>query len=307
MKIAIFGVGGVGGYLGGLLAQAGHEVVLIARGGHLEAIRDRGLQIKSVHGDFILPSVQATDEPERVGIVDYVIVAVKHYQLKEAGIGLQPLVGPETTVVPLQNGIDAHDILISILGVESVVGGVTSIVSMIEAPGVIRQASQTRSVYVGELDKTKSERCQWLVDAWVGCGVQAVQPEDIIIPMWTKYLFIASYGGVSSLAQVPAGELLACPESRVLLEHAMQEIETLAQAKGIRLAPDVVSTTMVMLEHFEPTTTSSIQRDVAAGRPFELEAFSGTVVRLGRERGVPTPVHEMIYGLLKPQLIQAQS
>jgi 2-dehydropantoate 2-reductase len=134
-----------------------------------------------------------------------------------------------------------------------------------------------------------------------------VQPKDIKIPMWTKFLFMASYGGVSSLARVPSGELLDCPESRETLIRSMEEVEAVARAKSIDLAPDVIPAALAILENFEPTTTSSTQRDVAAGRPFELEAFSGTVVRLGGELGIPTPVHELLYSLLRPMLLQTQS
>ncbi len=305
MKIAIFGAGGVGGYLGGLLAQIDHDVYFIARGEHLQAMKTNGLQVKSIHGDFHIQPIKAAADPNQVGEVDYVVVAVKHFQLKEAASLMEPLKGSHTTVVPLQNGVDAHDVLISTLGIDGVVGGFTSIVSMIEAPGIIRQPSMIRDVLVGELDKVKSDRCQRIVDAWAGCGVNAVQPDDIFIPMWTKYLFIAAFGGVSSLALVPSGDLLGSPETRKLLIRAMEEIEALARAEGIHLAPDVVSNAVAMLEKFEPTTTSSMQRDVASGKPFELEAFSGTIVRLGQEMGIPTPVHEMIYALLKPQLKRA--
>jgi 2-dehydropantoate 2-reductase len=307
MKIAVFGAGGVGGYLGGLLAHIGHDVSFIARGKHLEAIRTHGLQIKSIHGDFRIQPAFATDDPNQVGQVDYVVVAVKHFQLCEAASMMKPLLGRTTTIVPLQNGVDAHDVLISSLGSRYVVGGLTRMVSMIEAPGIIQQRSRICEVYVGELDKTRSERCQRIVDAWLEGGIQAVQPEDIDVPLWTKYLFMAAYGGVSSLAQVPSGELLECPESRGLLIRAMREIEALARVKGIPLASDVVLSAVRTLEKFEPTTTSSTQRDVASGRRFELEAFSGTVVRMGREEGVPTPVHEMLYALLKPQLIRTQA
>jgi 2-dehydropantoate 2-reductase len=307
MKIAVFGAGGVGGYLGGLLSQINHDVYFIARGEHLKAIQKSGLQIKSIHGDFHIQHAQATDNPHQVGQVDYVIAAVKHFQLQEAASLMKPLIGGDTTIVPLQNGVNAHEILISALGSDGVVGGFTSIVSMIEAPGIIRQPSMMREVFVGELNRSRSDRCQRIVDAWADCGVEAVQPEDIFIPMWTKYLFIAAFGGVSSLAQVPSGGLLGCPESKALLVHAMEEIEVIARTKGINLAPEVVSNAVTKLERFESTTTSSMQRDVASGRLFELEAFSGTIIRLGREISVPTPVHEMLYALLKPQLIQAQS
>lgn len=307
MKIAVFGAGGVGGYLGGLLAQINHDVYFIARGEHLKAIQKSGLRVRSINGDFHLQNAQATDDPRQVGQVDYVVVAVKHFQLRDAARLMEPLIGSDTTIVPLQNGVDTHEILISILGSDGVVGGFTSIVSMIEAPGIIRQPSRMREVFVGELNRSRSDRCQRIVDAWADCGVVAVQPEDIYIPMWTKYLFIAAFGGVSSLAQVPSGALLECAESKALLVRAMEEIENLARAKSINLASDVVSNAVAKLEKFEPTTTSSTQRDVASGKPFELEAFSGTIIQLGREMGIPTPVHEMLYALLKPQLIQAQS
>jgi len=307
MKIAVFGAGGVGGYLGGLLALAGHDVSFIARGEHLEAIRAVGLKVNSVNGDFKVQPAVATSAPGDIGPVEFVIVAVKHYQLSEVARQIKPLIGSKTTVVPLQNGVDAHDVLIESLNPKAVVGGFTRIVSMIEAPGVIHQPSKIQEVYVGELDRSQSNRCQKIVDAWAECGVDAFQPEDIYTPMWTKFLFIAAYGGVSSLAQVPSGELLACPESRDLLVRAMQEIEAVGRARGIVLASDAVPAAIATLECFEPTTTSSTQRDVAAGNLFELEVFSGTVVRLGREAGITTPVHEVIYGLLRPALLRAIS
>jgi len=308
MKIAIVGAGGLGGYLGGLLAQSPqNDVFFIARGEHLNAIRTSGLQVKSVHGNFWIKHAQATDDPRDVGQVDYVLVTVKHFQLTEAVSIIRPLIKKGTTIVPLLNGIDAHEVIIAALGSEYVVGGLARIVCMIEAPGIIRQPSMIRQVCVGELDQTKSERCQQIIDAWAEWGVDATQPSDICIPLWTKFLFMASYGMVSSLARVTSGELLHCPECRNLLIRVMEEVEGLARAKGICLAEDVVPAAIATLENFEPTTTSSTQRDVAAGRIFELEAFSGTVLKMGHELGIPTPVNEMIYALLLPQLLKAES
>jgi 2-dehydropantoate 2-reductase len=307
MKIAVFGAGGVGGYLGGLLAFAGHEVGFITRGDHLNAIRSQGLVVKSVNGDFKVDPVLATSESEEIGKVEYVIVAVKHYHLPEVAPRIKPLMGDRTTVIPLQNGVDAHEHLIKKLGPDHVVGGFTRIVSMIEAPGIIHQQSKIQEVYVGEIDRSHSERCQRIVDAWRECGVDAYHPKDLYGPMWTKFIFMASYGGVSSLAQVPSGALLDCEESRDLFVKAMHEVEAVGLAIGIDLAADVVPAALATLERFERTTTSSTQRDVAAGKLFELEAFSGTVVRLGREVGVPTPIHEVLYGLLRPALLRALS
>jgi len=305
MRIAIFGTGGVGGYFGGLLAHSGHEVTFIARGEHLRAIRAAGLKVKSVNGDFTVHPAQATDTPADVGSVAYVVVAVKHYSLREAASRLRPLVGPETTVVPLLNGVDAHELLIEAVGTGPVVSGLCSLVSLVEAPGVIRQESKLRRVVVGELDRRKSDRVERLVEAWAAAGAEAIHAEDILVALWTKFVFIASFGGVTALARCTAGELLGSCETRELFIQAMREVEAVARARHIELAPDAVERGLSIAVDFEPTATSSMQRDVAAGKPFELEAFSGTVVQLGVEVGVPTPVHRMIYGLLKPALLKA--
>jgi 2-dehydropantoate 2-reductase len=307
MNIAIFGAGGVGGYFGGLLAQAGHEVTFIARGDHLTAIRQNGLKVLSVNGDFTISPAEATEDPADVGPVDYVILGVKHYHLPDVAPQIKPLVGPNTTVVPLLNGVDAHDYLIESLGPKPVVGGLCSIVAMIESPGVIRQLSKLRRVIVGELDYRKSERVDKLIQAWKACGAEAIHAEDIHAAMWTKYLFISSLGGVSSLARVSIGELRENAHTRKLYADAMREVEALARAQDIQLAPDVVASALELTDSFEPSATSSMQRDVTSGSPFELEAFSGKIVRLGKELGVSTPVHEAMYALLLPSLERATS
>jgi len=307
VRTAIFGAGGVGGYFGGLLAQAGHEVSFIARGEHLRALQEAGLRVNSVNGDFTIRPARATDTPAEIGPVDYVVVAVKQYSLREAAPQIRPLVGPETTVVPLLNGVDAHQPLIEAVGAGPVVGGLCSLVSLVEAPGVIRQESKLRRVVVGELDRRKSDRVERLVRAWAAAGAEAIHAEDILVALWTKFVFIASFGGVTSLARCNAGELLASRETRELFVEAMREVEAVARARHIELAPDAVEKGLSIAVAFEPTATSSMQRDVAAGKPFELEAFSGTVVRLGEQAGVATPMHQMLYGLLKPALLKAMA
>ena len=307
MKVAIFGTGGVGGYFGGLLAHAGHDVTFIARGENLEAIQANGLQVKSVNGDFTVYPASASDDPAEVGPVEYVVVAIKHYHLPEAASALKPLVDPETTVVPLLNGVDAHEHLIAALGEGPVVGGLCSLVTLREAPGVIRQETKLRRVVVGELDRTQSDRVERLVQAWAETGAEAIHPPDIYVAMWSKLLFIASFGGISSLARCTAGGMLSAAESRQLFIDAMREVAAVARAHNIALANDIVDTTLAFADGLEPTATSSMQRDVAAGQPFELEAFSGTIVRHAGELGVPTPVHSTIYSLLKPALLKAQA
>lgn len=307
MRIAIFGTGGVGGYFGGLLAHAGHEVTFIARGENLRAIQSNGLQVKSVNGDFRVSPAQATDDPATVRPVDYVVVAVKHYHLDQAAPAMRPLVGPDTTVVPLLNGVDAHEHLIPALGAEAVVGGLCSLVSLVEAPGVIRQETKLRRVVVGELDRSRSERVERLVQAWAETGAEAIHAQDIHVAMWTKLVFIASFGGVGSLARCNMGAMLASPETRTLFIEAMREVEAVARGRGVALPPDVVAKSLAMAEGFEPIATTSMQRDVADGKPFELEAFSGTVASMGEAVGVPTPVHRQFYALLRPALLRAMA
>jgi 2-dehydropantoate 2-reductase len=306
MKIAVFGAGGVGGYFGALLARDGHEVHFLARGAHLAQMQTHGLRIKSPHGDFTLDPVHATDAPADVGPVEYLIVAVKHYDLAPAAPKLRPMVAEEATIVPLLNGVDAHEVLADMLGEQRVVGGFCALVSMIEAPGVIRHESELRRVVIGELDGRRSERTQRLIQAWKASGVkEASASEDILVEMWRKYLFIASLGGIGSLSQATVGEMLASEETRALLVDAMKEVRTVGVAAGIDLPKQAVDEAVAFLERFESSATTSMQRDVAAGKRFELEAFSGYLFRKGRHLQTPTPIHRTIYGALLPALRRA--
>jgi len=306
MRIAVVGAGGVGGYFGGLLARAGNEVIFLARGKHLQAMRERGLHvISSTHGEFTILPAAAEEDPARVGPVDYVIVALKTYHLEAAAPTLAPLVGAGTTVIPLLNGVTAHEVLRAHLPRPAVAGGLCAVFSQIEAPGVIRMGGNVKTVVVGELEGPPSERLDRIVEAWKGQGVEASQSDDILAALWTKFLFIASAGGATSLARVPIGVVRAQEETRTLLVEAFQEVEAVARAQGIRLAPDVVETTLRMVDGLEPQVTTSMQRDVAAGKRFELEAFSGTIVRAGGAVGIATPVHAAIYALLLPALRRA--
>jgi 2-dehydropantoate 2-reductase len=307
MKIAIFGTGGVGGYFGGLLADAGHDVVFIARGDHLAAMRTSGLRVKSVHGDFAIQPAHATDDPASVGPVDYVIVSVKHYSLEGAAPGVAKLVGPQTMVVPLLNGVNAHEILASRVPQQALVGGLCSVVSMIESPGVIRQESEFRSVVVGEFDHQPSDRVGRLVEAWKESGAEASQAEDIHVAMWQKFIFITAFGGVGALTRANAGEIRANPETRQLVVDAAREVAAVGRAEGVHLPGDAADRAIAFFDSMGPMSTSSMQRDVAAGLMFELEAFSGTAVRRGRSGGVATPVNEMLYALLLPAMKKAMT
>lgn len=302
MKIAVVGAGGVGGYFGGLLATGGHHVSFISRGEHLRALKEHGLQIKSPHGDIRVSNTISTNDPKEVGQVDYIIIAVKNYHLEDVARQLSPLVGPATTVVPLLNGVEAHEVLAKEIGRDKVVGGLCTIISMIESPGVIRQTSQIRKIVIGELDLSPTERVERIVQAWADVGVQASQSTNIFSEIWTKFTFIASFGGVTSLSRADAGEINKFEGTRKIFMEAMREVEEVAVANGVKLEASAVESGVKVAQSLEPTSTSSMQRDVAEGRPFELEAFSGKIVRLGNELSIETPIHRAIYWLLLPAL-----
>jgi 2-dehydropantoate 2-reductase len=300
MRIAVFGTGAVGGYFGGRLDQAGEEVVFIARGEQLRALRDRGLRVDSLKGDFVVRPVQATDDPAQVGIVDAVLVGVKAWQVTEAAQAMRPLVGPETFVVPLQNGVEAPSQLAAVLGAEHVLGGLCRIVSFVVEPGHVRHAGLEPYVALGELDNHPSKRVEKLREAFTRAGVTAEIPPDIQVATWEKFLFIASFSGVGAVTRAPAGVLRSLPETRQMLEQAMHEILALAWAWEIGLPEETIRQTMALINSLPPGGTASMQRDIMEGRPSELETQSGAVVRLGQEVGVATPLHTFIYHSLLP-------
>ena len=302
MKVAILGAGAVGGYYGALLARSDQEVTFIARGAHLAVIRDRGLRVESVHGNFEVYPVLASDDPAQVGPVDLVLVTVKSYNLEGAAEAGRPLVGPETVALPLLNGLDAADRLAAAWGGEHVLAGLTHISASVPAPGVIRQVSAVRRITLGERDGAITPRAARIRSILAASGAEAVLTTAIDVALWEKFLFIASISGVCCLARQPMGTVLATPKTRQLYVEALREVEVVARARGVALPPDAVEQTLTITEGFAPQTKPSLLAALEAGQPLELEAMSGTVVRYGREAGVPTPVHAMIYAALKPSL-----
>jgi 2-dehydropantoate 2-reductase len=307
MRIAIMGTGGVGGYFGGLLAQAGNDVIFIARGEHLAAIRAHGLRVESIHGDFTVRPAQAAADPATVGPVDYVLFATKTHHFDQALDAMRPLIGPATTILPLQNGIDAAERTAAALGGDHVIGGLCQVGSYIAAPGVIKQISQFRRIVAGELDGRITPRVQAIVAALQAAGAAADATADIRKALWTKFIFIAPFSGVGAVARVPAGEIMACAETRGLLEDAMREVAAVAHARGITLDADIVAKTMAFCAAMEPQQTASMQRDVMSGKPSELESMIGVLVRFGVELGVQTPVFQFFYAALLPQERRARN
>ena len=306
MRVAIFGTGGAGGYFGALLARAGEEVTFIARGEHLRAIRAGGLRVETPGEDLLIHPARATDDPEQVGVVDAVLVGVKTWQLGEAAEAMHPLIGPRTFVVPLQNGVEAAGKLAQVLGPGRVLEGLCGTVSRVVGPAHILSLGETNFIKFGEPDDRRSERAERLRRAFERAGVRAEVPADIRVALWEKFIFVAPYGGVGALTRAPAGVIRGLPETRRLLERGMQEIFEVARARRVALADDVVQKTFGLMDALAPGATTSLQRDIIAGRRSELDAWSGAVVRLGREAGVETPLHEFIYDSLLPSELRAR-
>ena len=300
MNIAIYGAGGVGGYYGGVLARAGHEVSLVARGAHLAAIRRTGLRVRSPGGDFDVRPAVATDDPGEIGQVDAVIVAVKSLHLTAVRDGIGPLLGPDTLVVPLLNGVDAHEALLPAVGPARMGKGLTRIMSEVSAPGEIRHIGVEPYVAMAEWDGRASPRVDALVSALSDAGVQAETPTDIDVALWLKFAFVCSVGGVCAVCRMPIGPVRSLPASRDLLRSAMREIAAVGTARGVPLPEDTAARALAIADSFPAEGTSSLQRDIAAGVPSELDAWSGAAVRLGGRAGVPTPVHSFIYAVLLP-------
>lgn len=306
MKIAIYGAGGVGGYYGAVLAHAGHEVSLIARGTHLAAIRQDGLRVLSPRGDLTVHPAAATDDPAVIGPVDAVIVAVKSPHLPAVRDGIGPLLGPGTLVVPLLNGVDAHKALLPAVGRERMGKGLTRIIAEISRPGEIRHVGLEPYVAMAEWDGGASPRVEALVAALAEAGVDAEIPPDIDAALWFKFLMICSIGGVCAVCRTPVGPVRTLPETRDLLRRAMQEVAEVARARGVDLPQDAVPRALRIADSLPPDGTSSLQRDLAAGVPSELDDWSGAAVRLGAQAGVETPVQSFIYSVLLPGETEAR-
>ena len=300
MRIAVFGTGGVGGYFGGRLAQAGHDVWFIARGAHLRAIREHGLKVDSAAGDFTIFPANAIDDVSEIGEVDLVILGVKAWQVSEAARTMKPLVGRHTTVVPLQNGVDAASQLVDQLGADKVIGGLCRIVSFVVEPGHIRHAGFAPSIIIGELDNRRTERIESIAQTFQRAGLDTTVAADIQVALWTKFLFIASFSGVGAMANAPAGVVRKDPKWRALILAAMAEIYALAHARGVKLPANSVETVMASVDGLPEDATSSMHRDIAAGKPSELDSQNGAVVRMAHENAVEVPTHTLIYQTLKP-------
>jgi 2-dehydropantoate 2-reductase len=303
MRIAVVGTGGVGGGFGAAMAKAGADVTFIARGAHLAAMRRQGLKVQGGRGETHVVPTRATDDPASIGPVDVVLFCVKLWDVESAGNAIKPLVGPETAVIPLQNGIDAPERLIPILGAKAVMGGVAQISASIVAPGVIQQVGTFMRMIFGELDGRRSKRGEELLALCLKAGFDATLSEAILTELWMKFILLAANASVMALARQPIGVVRDDPDMRAVLTAAYRETVDVGRARGIALPADALDKVLDFLGHAPPAMKPSMAIDLDRGNRLELPWLSGKVVELGRKLGVPTPTHDMAYAMLKPYIM----
>ena len=306
MRIAIYGTGGVGGFVGAKLALVGEDVTFVARGPHLDAIRSNGLRLDAAANQYLIKPAKATNDTAAVGTVDAVILGVKTWQVSEAAEAIRPMIGPQTFVLTLQNGIDAPTQVATALGWEHVVAGRCAIVSYIVAPGHIRSLLDGINVEFGEWDNRPSKRTAQLQDLFLRAGFASVLASNIQMALWDKLMLVVSWGSVGAATRAPVGGIRAVPEAKMLWQAAIHEIAAVAIAHQVPLPDERIAAALAFIDNGPAAATTSLQRDLAAGRPSELEAWTGAVVRLGREVNVPVPVHDMIYASLLPTELRAR-
>jgi 2-dehydropantoate 2-reductase len=300
MKIAVIGAGGVGGTFGAALASAGADVWFLARGAHLDAMRTDGLRIVSPRGDTHLVPTQASDDPAAIGRADVVLFCVKLWDVENAGERIRPLVGPGTAVIPLQNGIDAADRLIPILGAGAVLGGVAQVSATIEAPGVVRQTGTFMRLVFGEFNGERSARGEAFLALCRKAGFDADLSTQIQTELWLKFIVLATNSAITAATRLPFGKLRGDQDVMALFEAATKEVVAVGRAKGIALPEDAAQRNMSFLAGAPAAMMASMAHDLIRGNRIELPWLSGKVVALGRELGVPTPVQSTLYAVLKP-------
>jgi 2-dehydropantoate 2-reductase len=303
MRIAVVGAGGVGGGFGAALAKAGADVTFIARGPHLAAMKSQGLKVQGGRGETHLVPTKATDDPAEIGQVDIVLFCVKLWDVESAGQRIGPLIGPNTAVIPLQNGIDAAERLIPILGKNAVMGGVAQISASIVGPGQILQVGTFMRMIFGELDGSISKRGEDFLALCLKAGFDATLSERILTELWMKFILLASNASMMSATRQPIGKLRDDPDLRPIFIAAYREVMDVGRAKGVALPDDAVERILDLTSHMPPAMKASMALDLDRGNRLELPWLGGKVAELGRQLGIPTPTHGMMYALLKPYIM----
>jgi 2-dehydropantoate 2-reductase len=299
MRIAVIGTGGIGGPYGASLAKAGADVTFVARGAHLAAMRENGLRVEGDRGETLVQPAQATDDIAGIGLVDYVLLCVKLWDVESAGEQIRPIVGPETAVVPLQNGVDSAERLVPILGRGAVMGGTAFVTGSIVAPGVVRQTGSYQQMTFGEIDGRASPRGERLRDLCAAAGFEGILSPDVRVPIWEKFLVLVPLANVNALTRVPLGRYRADPDLWALVEASISETEAVGRAEGVALKPDAVEKGLAMIRSMPDHHMTSMGNDLLRGNRLELPWFAGKVVELGRRHGIATPVNSFVYAALK--------
>ena len=295
MKFVMMGSGGVGGYYGARLAQAGHEVTFVARGSHADAMKRDGLRVRSELGDAVVKPARVVADPAEAGMADAVIVAVKLWDSEAAAQAIRPIVGPRTMAVSLQNGVDKDDVLSAAVGAERVIGGMTHIAAVIAEPGVIGHTGKLQRITVGELSGGTSARVDALVAALQGAKIEAVVSPNIRQATWEKFIFLTAISGMTALTRRPVGDVRANPATRAMLLAALEETASVAIAEGIELPAELPQKLLTMIDGLAPAMLASMAQDLLRGRRLELDWLSGAVVRRAQKHGLAVPAHRAIY------------
>lgn len=305
MKIAIIGTGGVGGYFGGKMAQAGFDVTFVARGEHLKALQQNGLTVRSFQGDFKIFPIKATDKIDQIGTVDLIILGIKAWQVKEIASTLTPLIHKNTAVLPLQNGVMAAEELQGAIAKQNVINGLCRIFAKIESPGVIDHFAYDPSIVFGELDNEKSERIEKIKSLFDASGINAKIADDITAELWRKFIGIC-VGGLLAVTRSNYGIIRELPQTRKLMNDLLVEIYQLSQKIGINIEPDFAEKTMAFIDSYPSDSNTSLARDVWEGKPSEIEYQNGTVVKLGERFGMETPINRFIYDCISPMELKVR-
>lgn len=302
MKIVAFGAGGVGGYFGGRLAMSGVDVTFVARGAHLDAIRTNGLCICTPDGDMRVQPANATDDVSSIDPPDYLFFAVKLFDTESVAQVCRPIVGPDTTVVSLQNGVEAVEILNGVFGRERVMGGTVGVATVISEPGVITQTGKFNFITVGEQDGSMSARGEALVAACNASGTTATLSSDVDVDIWMKFVMLSALSNMTCVTRLPIGRLRSVPETRAMLHGCVAEAVAVGRARGVALPNDAVEQCVARLDGLPDPMVASMLHDLNAGKRLELERLGGAAVRLGAATGVPTPTQAFCYNALKPHI-----
>lgn len=306
MNIAIIGTGGVGGYFGAKLAQAGNMVSFLARGEHLKSININGLKIKSIDGDFTVNDIIASDKISSLPQADLIIIGVKAWQIKEIRADIKAIIKPNTVILPMQNGVMAYEELGEVIDPSHILGGLCRILSKIDSPGVINHFGITPTIVFGEMAGGLSPRVEEINNIFKTAGIQSKPSSDIEAELWKKFIGIC-VSALLAVTKCTYGELRELPETRKMMIQLLEEIYQLAVAKQINIEEDFIEKTVSFIDTFPHSSSSSLTRDVWQGKPSEIEYQNGTVVRLGKTLGIETPVNEFVYNCILPMELKARN